>query len=249
VLVVWGAVETYLRAPSGATMATGRFSRRRVRALVVVGLVAPLLIVGQLVQSDTSLAPGGFFEASLVHLEGMGTRLSPTTGGQDPVAAFRYVPGGTVTFVQSVRNAGRFPITVIGGRSGLDDIELRLFAVHDPTGPIDIDAMPTYPLAPFELAPGEEREIVAVVHYAACPGVPTPSTEPSPDLSGDYHLPIRVGDAVDELDALGLTYSVLGFEREVDVPLYSAVVVRSPTGSICGGDPYWATPSAAPPAP
>ena len=249
VLIVWAGVEAYLRTPAGAAMATGRFRRKRVRALVFVVLVTPILALGRVVQGDASLTAGGFFEASLVHLEGMGTRQSPTTNGQQPLAVFRYVPGGTVTFVQSVRNAGRLPITILGGRPGFEDIELRLFAPHDPTGPIDVDTMPTYPFAPFALAPGEEREIVAVAHFLPCPDVPVPSVEPSPDLSGDYVPPSDPASAVDEIGTLGLAYSVLGFDRDVDVPLFSAVGVHSPTGSLCGGDRYWATPSAAPTAP
>jgi hypothetical protein len=245
-LVAWAAVEVYLGTPGAQIVDLGRLRGKRARGVVVALLAAPILIFGQVVQRDTSIVQGRFFQASLVHLQGMGTQQGPTLQAE-PVASFRYVPGGTVTFVQSVRNAGQFPITVTGSRPGSAEVELRLFAVHDASASIDVDATPTYPFAPIALAPGQEREIIAVVHFAPCPGIPVPTLEPSPDLSGYYVPPDLSATAIAEIDTLGLTYSVLGFEREVDLPLFSSVVVRSPTGSMCGTDPDWATPSPAAP--
>ncbi len=242
-LAAWAAVEIYLGTPSAARIELRRLRRKRARGLLLV-LAAPILILGQVVRFDASLTQGGFFEASLVHLEGMGTIPSGTSSHDEPAAWFRNVSGGTVIFVQSVRNGGRLPITVTGGTGANVALELRLFAVHDPSGPIDVDTMPTYPFAPFQLAPGEEREIVGVIHFATCPGSPVPSSEPSPDLSGNF-VP-SPPYASQTFLSMGLAYSVLGFAREVDVPLFAAVAVRFPDGSDCGTDPSWANPTASP---
>ena len=239
-LVAWAAVELYVGMPSGARSTPGRFRTQRARGLLVVILAVPILVLGQVIRTDASLAPGGFFEASLVHLEGMGTILS-ATGQRDQAAYFRYVPSGTVTFVQSVRNDGRLPITVTGVTGADMGFELRLWAAHDPSGPLDVDTMPNYPFAPFQLTPGAEREIVVIVHFAPCPGIDVPSPEPSPDLSGDY-VP-AAPFSTENFSSLGLTYSVLGFAREVEVPLFATVAARSPTTFICGTDPAWTIPA------
>jgi hypothetical protein len=243
-LAAWAVAEVYLGTPSGVGMALGRLRRKRARGLLVLVLAAPILILGQVVRFDASLTQGGFFEASLVHLEGMGSIPSGTSSRDEPAAWFRNVSGGTVVFVQSVRNGGRLPITVTGGTGADFGLELRLFARHDPSGPIDVDIMPTYPFAPFQLAPGEEREIVVAIHLASCPGSPAPSSEPSPDLSGSY-VP-SPPYASQTFSSVGLAYSVLGFAREVDVPLFAAVAVRSPDGAVCATDPSWANPTASP---
>ena len=247
-LVAWAAVEVYLRTPSGTRVELRRLRRKRARGLIVLVLATPILILSEVVRNDTSLGQGGFFEASLVHLEGMGPTSHPTTNREVPAAYFRFVTGGTVTFVQAVRNAGGSPITVMGPTGADVGLELRLFAVHDPSGPIDVDTMPTYPFAPFRLAPGEEQEIVVVIHLGWCPGSPAPTSEPSPDLSGDY-VPPEEPSSMLTFETLGLTYSVLGFAREVDVPIFVAVVVRSPAGSGCDVDPTWTRLSASPAAP
>ena len=240
-LAAWVAVEFYLSQPSGVGIALGRLRSRRARALVVLALATPIAIFGQLIRTDSSLAPGGMFEASLVHLEGMGTIPGSATSPQREAAYYRLISGGTITFVQAVRNDGRFPITVTGSTGADTGFELRLFAVHDPAGPIDVDTTPTYPFAAFQLAPGQEREIVVVVHLAPCPGNPAPSSEPTPDLSSEY-VPVEPY-AAENFTSLGLTYSVLGFAREVDVPLFATVVARSPSGSVCGTDPSWTIPA------
>lgn len=243
-LAAWAAVEVYLGTPSATGIELGRLRRKRARGLLVLVLAAPILVLGQVLRFDASLTQGGFFEASLVHLEGMGSIPSGTSSRDEPAAWFRNVSGGTVIFVQSVRNGGRLPITVTGGTGADFGLELRLFAPHDPSGPIDVDTMPTFPFAPFQLASGEEREIVVVIHLASCLGSPAPSSEPSPDLSGSYVPPTPY--ASQTFSSVGLAYSVLGFAREVDVPLFAAVAVRSPDGAVCGTDPSWANPTASP---
>lgn len=239
-LVAWAAVELHVGMPSGAPSAPGRFRTRRARGLLFVVLAVPILVLGQVIRNDASLAQGGFFEASLVHLEGMGTILS-ATGQRNQAAYFRFTSGGTITFVQAVRNDGRLPITVTGVTGADMGFELRLWAVHDPSGPLDVDTMPNYPFAPFQLAPGAEREIVVVIHLAPCPGIVVPSPEPSPDLSGDY-VP-AAPFSTEDFSSLGLTYSVLGFAREVDVPLFATIASRSSTESVCGTDPAWTIPA------
>jgi hypothetical protein len=248
-LVAWAAVEVYLRTPGAASIRLRRLDRKRARGLVVLALATPILIFGQVVRDDSSLAPGGFFQASLVHLEGMGTTpgTMPGLATGHEAAWYRLISRGTITFVQAVRNAGSWPITLTGTTGADAGFELRLLGVHDPSGPIDVDKMPTYPFAAFELAPGEEREIVVVIHLADCPGNPAPSIEPSPDLSGDY-VP-QSPYATENFASLGLTYSVLGVAREADVRLFATVVARSPDASVCGTDENWANRSPSPPAP
>jgi hypothetical protein len=232
-------VELYLGMPSATRSAPGRLRTQRARGLLVVGVAVPILALGQVIRNDDSLAPGGFFEASLVHLEGMGIQ-QPWIRQPRNVAYFRLTSGGTVTFVQSVRNDGRLPITVTGATGADMGFELRLWAVHDTSGPLDVDTMPNYPFAPFQLMPGAEREIVVIVHLAPCPGIVVPSSEPSPDLSGDYEPTVPYTS--EDFDSIGLTYSVLGFGREIDVPLFAAVKVGSSSGIVCGTDPAWTIP-------
>ncbi|HEX7472748.1 MAG TPA: hypothetical protein VF323_06680, partial [Candidatus Limnocylindrales bacterium] len=94
-----------------------------------------------------------------------------------------------------------------------------------------------------ELAPGQERPIAFVLHVAACPGVPVPSSEPSPDLSGDYVPPTGEGGASMSFDRIDLDYSVLGLARETSVRLFETVVIRSPISAVCTLDQEWDRPS------
>lgn len=222
-----------------------RLADRVPRRVLFLGLTLALLAGGGVVLKDATLAQGGMFQASLVHLEGMG-QVPPSHAGHGDAAYFRYVPGGTVTVVEAVENAGHLPITIIGVMAGTPGIELRLFSRDDPSTTADVDIVPTYAFAPIEIGPGQERKIAIVFHIAQCPGVPVPSSEPSPDLSGDYVPPVGDGWASVDFDGVDLDYSVLGLAQTARVPFFATVIIRSPNGSICDLDQGWGRPSPSP---
>ncbi len=224
-----------------------RIADRTPRRLLFVAVTLAVLAGGGLVLQGTALVESSYFSASPVHLEGMGpVPVQVDRSGCCGAAFFRYVPGGTVSVVQVVRNSGHLPMTITGVSSGTLGIELRLFAPIDPAYSVDT-AGPTYPFEPIELGPSEERALDIVFHLASCPGIPSPSVEPTPDLSGDYVPPIGDGWASVNFDGVDLDYSVLGVAQEAHVRFFSVVIVRSPNGTICGLDQDRGRPS--PPAP
>ena len=249
-LIVFWNVESMLvsraRNPLRSVASTGRrrMSDRVPRRWWYVGITLALLLGGSASVSDAKLGLGSMFQASLVHLEGLGQVATSLGTGSGEAAFFRYVPGSTVTVVQAVRNTGHLPVTILGVGETMTGVEPRLFAPQDPSASVDVDTMPTYRFAPIELAPGQERPIAFVFHVAACPGVTAPSSEPSPDVSGDY-VPPTTGEAgaFMSFDRIDLDYSVLGLARETAVPFFETVVIRSQPAVVCTLDQEWDRPS------
>jgi hypothetical protein len=207
---------------------------RRLLFLVLAVIVAGATIVDA---GQTLLVRGSFSAALGDHL--MGTLRGH--GGDREVAFYRYVPGETIRFLQSVMNRGSTTLTITGGDPSRPWLELRLY----PRSSGLVADGPSYPFVPIDVAPGEERLIEFAVHYLPCPGVAVPSPEPTADLSPSF-VPPAGGMGEESFDPLVLRYSALGIDREVHLSLAINVVVWVPGPTMCGFDFDWAGQSPAP---
>lgn len=233
-----GRVPRLIERPLPGLGWLARPVQRRLGFAVLAGVV---LAGGNAASGIDALVRGSTW--SPVHAHYMGS-VSGVDGNRG-VAYFRYVPGTTVAFMQTISNQSDLSVTVLGAGGDVSQpwLELRIFRTHASDTPLDLTS--SVPFAPFTLAAHEEREVLFVVHIAAeCPGgAPVPSPEPTPN-DGDFAPPRQGGST--SFDAVSLRYSVLGLERASPVEFDPIPVIWSFGDTSCGFDFDWAGPSPSP---
>jgi hypothetical protein len=252
VILAWFVVEA-LAAPFWAQRAVPaaawRFSRgfgwlrlarprRVVFAIALTAAVALPLAAG----SATRLGEGSAGASSAVDL--LGGRSGFV--GQRPALFYAGTPGATISATLSVRNQGWVPLTVLGLDPAEVDLdtryELRRFAVEDPNVLLSPDQATTVAFTPFELGPGEERDLVFVDHLGTCPilggGTPSPgaSASPSPAASlrpsaspdmENYGPPS--GATESSIDSIPIRISTYGFGHTTWIPFAWSLIIVDPS--------------------
>jgi hypothetical protein len=197
------------------------------RALGIVLAVVLLVVGADLFQlSQNSPLVYGGMEGGPANM--LGWRSGAGAGRFDEDGYVPFVPGGQFELEVSLRNDGDLPLTVTSfDESGflaeqpagafISSVEVRL-----PPGPAYVD-QGGYDQAfhPFELRPRDETSLALIVHLKDCRSVaPGPTAAPS-QYSSEY-LPTTGHVGFGEIP---FRYSVLGIEREANVPLNVAMVL------------------------
>jgi hypothetical protein len=156
-----------------------------------------------------------------------------STGGdsiwrQDGYVAF--TSGGQFEVDVSIRNDGNLPLTVTSfdearflseqpAGAFISSVDLRLL----PGPGWDGQAGMSYsePFHPFELQPRDETSMAMTVHLKECTAA-APGPTPAPSPYAAQYLPTTGHVGFGELP---FRYSILGLEREVDVPMFGAIVL------------------------
>jgi len=141
-----------------------------------------------------------------------------------------FVSGGQLRLTLTLANSGQLPLTVTS-------FDTERFRIDQPAGAfvssVEILLPPgatfggwspadnhTEAFHPFELQPQSETEFALVLHLKVCGSV-APGPTPAPDAtSNGTYLPTTGYVTIGELP---FRYSVLGVEREIDVPLNEAI--------------------------
>ncbi|MEW6226079.1 MAG: hypothetical protein AB1627_15755 [Chloroflexota bacterium] len=167
-----------LRWPSWRPEPRRRMTRRE--SLGFVGSLAILTLVNSLVTAPHPVSEGAVFgpgpDVSEIRSDGP-PYIDPAglqAPGRGPNYVYRVRPGGTYTYVVSLRNDGPLPITILGMPAGGSASGLGL--LRDPT---DGSAKPANVVAfhPVELSPGAEVALVVAAVAGPCAD-PTLADEP-----------------------------------------------------------------------
>ena len=217
----------------------GWIARSVPRRLAVISVVALALAAGYWGSNVDVLAVGSSSGPMATHFMG----ALPGYGGNRAVEFFRYGAGTTIGFDTTIRNDGLLPVTILGGDAARPWLELRIFDYASDKTIFSPDLQASFPFAPFELAPNEERQIVFVWHLA--PNSPhctadAPIPSPEPTSADDFSPPPNGG--ITSLDVVTLRYGVLGFERTGAIELDPIIALWSPGNTTCGFDSDWASP-------
>jgi hypothetical protein len=212
------------------------------RRLAMLGLVALVVAAGGAASGIDALTRGALFGPLAAHY--MGSTADPSSGRD--TAFFRGGAGPTIGFIQSVRNQGPVPVTILGLATDPRRpwIELRIYPVNEEN--IVGDKPGSVPFAPITLAPGEDRQILFIVHIVLnCPdSTPAPSPEPTPNTV-DFAFPPGEG-GWSTVETIELRYSVLGLERTGVIEFDPVPAIWSSGNVSCGFDSDWANPSRSP---
>lgn len=216
--------------PPGAGLRRTRSRRSSVLRMLGVLLAAALIVVSwdllQFTQTAPPLQYGSGFGSDPTHT--LGYRMSAGGGPEETYMAF--VPGGQLRLTLTLANNGQLPLTVTS-------FDTERFRVDQPAGAfvssVEILLPPgatfggwspadyhTEAFHPFELQPQSETEFALILHLKDCRSV-APGPTPAPDAtSNGTYLPTTGYVTIGELP---FRYSVLGVEREIDVPLNEAI--------------------------
>jgi hypothetical protein len=206
-----------------------RSRRSSVLRMLGVLLAAALIVVSWDLLQFTQIAPlqyGSVWGSDPTHT--LGSRTSVGGGPEETYMAF--VPGGQLRLTLTLANSGQLPLTVTS-------FDTERFRVDQPAGAfvssVEILLPPgatfggwspadykTEAFHPFELQPQSQTEFALVLHLKVCGSV-APGPTPAPDATSDgTYLPTTGYVTIGELP---FRYSVLGVEREIDVPLSEAI--------------------------
>jgi hypothetical protein len=227
-----GEQDARWRFPRGLGWLRRAGVRRSLFALALAAAVASPWVVG----AASRLGEGSGAASSSVDLLGGRTGF----GGQKSILFYSGTPGQTISVTISLHNRGWVPLTVLGLDPGQADAgyELRRFESEDPNILLSPDQASTVPFTPFELAPGEERDVVFVDHLAICPilGAGTPSPSPgksatqrpsaSPDME-NYGPPN--GATESSIDTLPIRFSAFGLSETNWVGLAWSLIIVNPS--------------------
>jgi len=192
-----------------ATVAADKTKRsHRPSALLVIGILA--LIVALLAGGAGVLVRSQPLRAGSSSLSPPGRQLASSDPNDDrPTVLVQYVDGQAVTFGFSIKNSGRWGVTIVGLEEPtagmLHQFSYRLSDIGFTT------ERETF--APFALAAHKEQAIKVTARFFNCES---------------YVVGGGAG-----LDSLVVRFKILGIQRTANIPLGERIEVMSPTNANC----------------